>query len=136
MTGYSLNRDVALPTDDAPIPHVVIPPYKPPHRRIDYLLGFRPERITIDIIQRMAAAQFDIPLAEMKSQRRARVIARPRQVAMYLAKHHTTRSLPEIGRRFGGRDHTTVLHAIRRIEQLRAEDADLDADIKALEARL
>lgn len=133
---YHFNRDVALPTDDAPIPHVVIPPYKPPKRRLDYLLGFEPVRLTIDVIKRATAAHFQIPLAEMTSARRGKQVARPRQVAMYLCKHNTSRNLSEIGRRFGGRDHTTVLHAIRQIERLRAEDPDLDADIKSLEARL
>jgi len=59
-------------------------------------------------------------------------VARPRQVAMYLAKQLTPRSLPEIGRRFGGRDHTTVIHAVRRIEKLRQTDAELDADVRLL----
>jgi len=59
-------------------------------------------------------------------------VARPRQVAMYLAKKLTPRSLPEIGRRFGGRDHTTVMHAVKRIEELRASDREIDADVTAL----
>ena len=68
----------------------------------------------------------------MVSARRARAVARPRQIAMYLAKRLTPRSLPEIGRRFGGRDHTTVIHAVKQIERLRGEDADLDADVRTL----
>jgi chromosomal replication initiator protein len=68
----------------------------------------------------------------MHSARRARAVARPRQVAMYLAKQLTPRSLPEIGRKFGNRDHTTVMHAIRRIDELRAVDAVLNEDVETL----
>jgi chromosomal replication initiator protein len=93
-------------------------------------------RVTIDEIQRRVAEHFDMKLSEMTSARRARIVARPRQVAMYLAKQLTPRSLPEIGRRFGGRDHTTVIHAVRRIEQLRGDDADLDAAVRTLIAAL
>jgi len=71
-------------------------------------------------------------MADMVSARRARAVARPRQVAMYLAKQLTPRSLPEIGRKFGGRDHTTVMHAIRRIEELRALDMTLNEDVEQL----
>ena len=72
-------------------------------------------------------------LTDMTSKRRARVIARPRQVAMYLSKKLTKRSLPDIGRRFGGRDHTTVMHAVKRIDSLRADDAAFNAQIEAVE---
>jgi chromosomal replication initiator protein len=72
----------------------------------------------------------------MLSARRARSVARPRQIAMYLSKQLTTRSLPEIGRKFGGRDHTTVIHAVRKIEQLREEDAALDEDVDLLRRML
>ena len=68
----------------------------------------------------------------MLSKRRSRAIARPRQVAMYVCKMLTTRSLPDIGRRFGGRDHTTVIHAVKRIDNLRAEDTGLNANIESL----
>src|SRR3546814_1796174 len=67
---------------------------------------------------------------ERFSARRARVVARPRQIAMYLAKRLTTRSLPEIGRKFGGRDHSTVIHAVRRIEELRDSDRDVDGAVR------
>jgi chromosomal replication initiator protein len=93
-------------------------------------------KITIDEIQRRVAEHFRIKPADMVSSRRAREVARPRQVAMYLAKRLTPRSLPEIGRRFGGRDHTTVMHAVKRIEELRVEDAELDADITLLSRQL
>jgi len=87
---------------------------------------------TVDKIQRATAKQFGISMEEMLSKRRARAIARPRQVAMYLSKMLTTRSLPDIGRRFGGRDHTTVIHAVKRIDKLRAEDTGLNSNIEAL----
>jgi chromosomal replication initiator protein len=73
-----------------------------------------------------------VKLSDMMSARRAREVARPRQVAMYLAKKLTPRSLPEIGRRFGGRDHTTVMHAVKRIDELRVADRELEADISHL----
>jgi chromosomal replication initiator protein len=88
-------------------------------------------RVTIDEIQRRVCDHYRIRQSEMGS-RRARDVARPRQIAMYLAKQLTQRSLPEIGRRFGGRDHTTVIHAVKRIEELRAADAELDADVRLL----
>lgn len=89
-------------------------------------------RITVDEIQKICAAHYKIDAAEMRSKRRARAVARPRQVAMYLAKKMTPRSLPEIGRIFGGRDHSTVIHAVRTIEELRQTNADIDADVRAL----
>ena len=93
-------------------------------------------RISIDEIQSKVSDHYRIRKAEMTSARRAREVARPRQVAMYLSKQLTPRSLPEIGRRFGGRDHTTVIHAVRQIEKLRAADAELDADIRLLTRQL
>lgn len=89
-------------------------------------------RITVDEIQKACAAHYRIDASEMRSKRRARAVARPRQVAMYLAKKMTPRSLPEIGRIFGGRDHSTVIHAVRTIEQLRESNPDIDADVRAL----
>ena len=89
-------------------------------------------RITIDEIQKRVSEHFRIRHAEMVSARRAREVARPRQIAMYLAKQLTPRSLPEIGRRFGGRDHTTVIHAVRQIEKLRGEDSEIDKDVRTL----
>ena len=93
-------------------------------------------RVSVDEIQTRVSDHYRIRKAEMTSARRAREVARPRQVAMYLAKQLTPRSLPEIGRRFGGRDHTTVIHAVRQIEKLRAQDAELDADIRLLTRQL
>jgi chromosomal replication initiator protein len=89
-------------------------------------------RVTIDEIQRRVCAHFDIRQNDMVSARRARAVARPRQIAMYLAKRLTPRSLPEIGRKFGGRDHTTVIYAVRQIEKLRESDADIDKDVRSL----
>ncbi len=89
-------------------------------------------KLTIDDIQRRVAEHYRLKLSDLVSPRRAREVARPRQVAMYLAKQLTPRSLPEIGRRFGGRDHTTVMHAVKRIEALRAQDHELDRDIQHL----
>ncbi len=93
-------------------------------------------RISVDEIQTQVAEHFRIRKAEMTSARRAREVARPRQVAMYLAKQLTPKSLPDIGRRFGGRDHTTVIHAVKQIERLRASDSELDADIRLLTRQL
>ena len=100
------------------------------------LLRSRERRITIDEIQRRVAEHFNIRQAEMTSSRRARIVARPRQVAMYLSKQLTSRSLPEIGRKFGGRDHTTVMHAVRRIEELRDSDPVLAEDVELLRRML
>ncbi|TMJ12633.1 MAG: chromosomal replication initiator protein DnaA [Alphaproteobacteria bacterium] len=93
-------------------------------------------RISIDEIQTRVSEHYRIRKAEMTSARRAREVARPRQVAMYLSKQLTPRSLPEIGRRFGGRDHTTVIHAVRQIEKLRSQDPELDSDIRLLTRQL
>ena len=82
------------------------------------------------------AEHYGLKQADMISERRARAVARPRQTAMWIAKQITTRSLPDIGRRFGGRDHTTVLHAVRRIEALKAEDAGLARDLDVLLRKL
>jgi chromosomal replication initiator protein len=98
-----------------------------------YMMG---QRLTVDRIQRAVCEVFSVTPTDMVSKRRARVIARPRQVAMYLCKKLTKRSLPDIGRRFGGRDHTTVMHAVKRIDQLRAEDAAFNTQIETVETLL
>jgi chromosomal replication initiator protein len=100
------------------------------------LLRASDRRITIEEIQRKVAEHFQIKMAEMSSARRARQVARPRQVAMYLAKQLTSRSLPEIGRKFGGRDHTTVMHAVRKVEELRAADQGFAEDVELLRRML
>ncbi|HEX3920637.1 MAG TPA: chromosomal replication initiator protein DnaA [Caulobacteraceae bacterium] len=94
------------------------------------------KRITVDDIQKATAEHFGLKQADLISERRTRSVARPRQAAMWLAKQMTTRSLPDIGRRFGGRDHTTVLHAVRRIEELRAGDPQLARDLETLTRKL
>ncbi|WP_039018640.1 chromosomal replication initiator protein DnaA [Halocynthiibacter namhaensis] len=93
-------------------------------------------KITVDEIQRKVSEHYNIRLSEMIGPRRVRNIARPRQVAMYLAKQLTTRSLPDIGRRFGGRDHTTVMHGVKRIEELRVTDSQLEDDLELLRRAL
>ena len=94
------------------------------------------KRITIDDIQRKVAEHYQLKQSELSSERRSRDIARPRQVAMYLAKELTSRSMPEIGRKFGGRDHTTVIHAINRVKHLRNEDEGLTRDVNTLKRLL
>jgi chromosomal replication initiator protein len=94
------------------------------------------KRITIDDIQKATAEHYGMKQVDLISERRNRSIARPRQAAMWLAKQLTTRSLPDIGRRFGGRDHTTVLHAVRRIEALKAGDPQLARDLETLARKL
>jgi chromosomal replication initiator protein len=100
------------------------------------LLRANDRRVTIEEIQRRVAEHFNMKLADMHSERRARAVARPRQVAMYLSKQLTTRSLPEIGRKFGNRDHTTVMHAVRKIEELCALDAGFSDDVELLRRML
>ncbi len=99
-------------------------------------LSVNERKVTVDMIQKMVAEHFGLKQADLISERRARAVARPRQVAMWLAKQITTRSLPDIGRRFGGRDHTTVLHAVRRIEALKADDPALARDCDVLLRKL
>lgn len=89
-----------------------------------------PEKsVPVDTIKRRVAAFFDLSLEDMISQRRHRAVARPRQIAMYFCKRLTRRSFPDIGQRFGGRDHTTVMHAVKRIEELAAVDAAFAAEL-------
>jgi len=100
------------------------------------LLRANDRRVTIEEIQKRVAEHFNIRVADMHSARRARAVARPRQVAMYLAKQLTSRSLPEIGRKFGGRDHTTVMHAVKKVESLCATDAPFAEDVELLRRML
>ncbi len=100
------------------------------------LLRANDRRVTIEEIQKAVVEHYSIRMADMTSARRSRAIARPRQMAMYLAKQLTPRSLPEIGKRFGGRDHTTVMHAVRQIERLTAEDRTIADDLEALKRKL
>ncbi len=100
------------------------------------LLRANNRRVTIEEIQKRVAQHFNVRVADMHSARRARAVARPRQVAMYLAKQLTARSLPEIGRKFGGRDHTTVMHAVKKIEELQATDNSFAEDVDLLRRML
>ncbi len=100
------------------------------------LTGGVERRITVDEIQKTTADHFGLKQADLLSERRTRSIARPRQVAMYLCKLHTTRSYPDIGRRFGGRDHTTVLHGVKKIESLIGTDEQIARDVEALSRKL
>jgi len=100
------------------------------------LLAVQDKPITIDSIQKLVAEYFKIRVADLLSSRRTRSITRPRQIAMALSKLLTRHSLPEIGSAFGGRDHTTVLHACRKIEELRGEDRRIDEDVEILERML
>ncbi|NBB53158.1 chromosomal replication initiator protein DnaA [Rhizobium sp. CRIBSB] len=100
------------------------------------LRGGPERRITVDEIQKTVAEHFSMKQADLLSERRTRNIARPRQIAMYLCKQHTTRSYPDIGRRFGGRDHTTVLHGVRKIEELMPKDDQIARDVEALTRKL
>ncbi|MBT9385836.1 chromosomal replication initiator protein DnaA [Pseudooceanicola sp. CBS1P-1] len=93
-------------------------------------------KLTIEEIQRQVAEHYNIRLSDMIGPKRLRSFARPRQVAMYLCKKLTRRSLPEIGRRFGGRDHTTVMHGVKKIEELRQQDAQIADDLEMLRRAL
>lgn len=96
------------------------------------LLRANDRRISIEDIQKQVASHYNIKVSDMHSARRARLVARPRQVAMYLAKKFTSKSLPEIGRRFGGKDHTTVMHAVKRVDELMATDHEFSQDVEML----
>jgi chromosomal replication initiator protein len=100
------------------------------------LLRANDRRVTIEEIQKSVASHFNIRISDMHSARRARSVARPRQVAMYLAKQLTSRSLPEIGRKFGNRDHTTVMHAVKKVDELREADTGFAEDVELLRRML
>jgi len=100
------------------------------------LLRANDRKLTVEEIQKKVAVHFNMRLVDMQSARRARSVARPRQIAMYLAKQMTSRSLPEIGRKFGGRDHTTVMHAVRKVEELKSTDSAFAEDLELLRRML
>jgi chromosomal replication initiator protein len=100
------------------------------------LLRSYERRVTIEEIQRQVASHYQIRVGDMHSARRSRSIARPRQIAMFLAKQLTQHSLPDIGRRFGGRDHTTVLHAVKKIDELCLIDKQFQDDVEFLRRML
>ena len=113
LTGREITRDLA-------------------EEQLSDILSACRRRITIDEIQRTVCEYYRLERNEMSSKRRARAVARPRQVAMYLAKVMTPRSYPEIGRKFGGRDHSTVIHAVKLVDKLRGEDSEMDNDVRML----
>ncbi|MDW3205328.1 MAG: chromosomal replication initiator protein DnaA [Alphaproteobacteria bacterium] len=100
------------------------------------LLRANDRKATIEEIQKRVAEHYNIKVSEMHSARRSRAVARPRQVAMYLSKQLTARSLPEIGRKFGGRDHTTVMHAVKKVDELRQNDHSFAEDVELLRRML
>jgi chromosomal replication initiator protein len=102
----------------------------------DLIRARETRRVRIEDILRIVSRHYKVPRNELLSSRRSRDVVRPRQIAMYLAKSLTSRSLPEIGRRFGGRDHTTVLHSVRKVEQMMKDDADLTQEIELLKRML
>ena len=102
----------------------------------DLIRSKEPRRIRIEDIQRVVSKHYNVSRSDLLSSRRTRTIVRPRQIAMYLSKMLTPRSLPEIGRRFGGRDHTTVLHAVRKIEELASSDNALQQEIEMLKRNI
>lgn len=133
--GYHFNRDDIAPA--TPVPVQAVPRPQPDAKRVrDWIFIERPERLTVQRIQRLTAEHFVIPLSEMTSACRARDVARPRQVAMYLCEQRLNKSRCDIGRRFGDRDPTTVLHAVRQVAKIRIIDAEFDETVKALEAKL
>ena len=105
-------------------------------RELQDLLRHSDRKVSIEEIQRVVAEHFNIRISDMHSPQRSRSVARPRQIAMYLSKKLTQKSLPDIGQKFGGRDHTTVLHAIRKVEELRSTDAAFDEDVERLRRTL
>jgi ATPase involved in DNA replication initiation len=115
------------------------------HRQIDMemaedvlrdLLRANNRRIALEEIQRKVAEHYNIRLSDMHSARRSQAIARPRQIAMFLCKVLTQRSLPDIGRKFGGRDHTTVIHAIKKVTELMEKDQNIREDVTLLRRAL
>ena len=100
------------------------------------LLKVNDRRVTVEDIQKKVAEYFNIRFNDMVSVRRSRIVARPRQVAMYLSKTFTPKSLPEIGKMFGGRDHTTVMHAVKKVDELRDIDSSFAEDVELLKRML
>ena len=91
--------------------------------------------INVEFIQNLVATHFNLNLQEMLSPRRSRALARPRQIAMYLAKQHTTNSLPDIGRKFSNRDHTTVIHAVKKIDELIKKDNEIRQSVTEIKKK-
>lgn len=106
------------------------------HETFKDVLGEPPKRLTVELVQKAVADHFKLKVADLKSKRRQKAFAYPRQVAMYLARKMTGASFPEIGERFGGKDHTTVMHNVRKIEDSLLKDLDLKAHVDTLERQL
>jgi chromosomal replication initiator protein len=102
----------------------------------DLVRSREPKRVKIEDIQKLVASRYNVSRSDILSERRTAAVVKPRQIAMYLSKVLTLRSLPEIGRRFGGRDHTTVLHAVRKIEKALGDDASLSEEVELLKRML
>ena len=102
----------------------------------DLVRSREPKRVKIEDIQKLVASRYNVSRSDILSERRTAAVVKPRQIAMYLSKVLTLRSLPEIGRRFGGRDHTTVLHAVRKIEKALGDDAALSEEVELLKRML
>jgi len=102
------------------------------HDLLRDLLKSSQRKVNIEQIQKKVSEHFNVKMSDMSSARRSRTVVRPRQIAMYLSKSLTSRSLPEIGRRFGNRDHTTVIHAVKKVEELRNVDVSFDEDVELL----
>ena len=102
----------------------------------DLVRNREPKRVKIEDIQKLVASRYNVSRSDILSERRTAAVVKPRQIAMYLSKVLTLRSLPEIGRRFGGRDHTTVLHAVRKIEKAIGGDASLSEEVELLKRML
>ena len=100
------------------------------------LIRANDRQVNVDDVQKKVAEHFNVRVSDMHSAKRARTVARPRQIAMYLVKSLTTMSLPEVGRKFGGRDHTTVMHAIKKVEDLMKTDSALREDVELLRRTL
>jgi chromosomal replication initiator protein len=99
-------------------------------------INFNNKSVNVEIIQKLVASHFNLNIQELLSPRRSRSLARPRQIAMYLAKQHTTNSLPDIGRKFSNRDHTTVIHAVKKINELIKKDSDIRESVNELKKKL
>jgi len=99
-------------------------------------INFNNKSVNVELIQKLVASHFNLNIQELLSPRRSRSLARPRQIAMYLAKQHTTNSLPDIGRKFSNRDHTTVIHAVKKINELIKKDNDIRESVNELKKKL
>jgi len=99
-------------------------------------ISYNNKSINVESIQNIVASYFNLNIQEMLSPRRSRSLARPRQIAMYLAKQHTTNSLPDIGRKFSNRDHTTVIHAVKKIDELMKKDNEIRQSVSEIKKRL